>query len=62
MLMSVLVYGHTITPMQWFGVGMVFSGIGAEAELGRRDKVEKARIAKAKVLGFAGEKRKEKNI
>lgn len=62
MLLSVIWFGHTITNMQWFGVGMVFSGIGYEAEMSRREKKEKSRVAKEKLLSYAGETRKEKNI
>lgn len=43
MLMSVVLFGHTVTGMQWLGVGLVFGGIGAEAGFARREKAEKER-------------------
>ncbi|KAF1924551.1 UAA transporter [Didymella exigua CBS 183.55] len=47
MLTSVFLFGHTVTGMQWVGVGLVFGGIGAEAGYGQ---IEKKRKAKAKAL------------
>lgn len=47
MLMSVVLFGHRVTPMQWVGVGLVFGGIGAEAEFKRREKAEKKKRAVA---------------
>jgi UDP-galactose transporter B1 len=47
MLTSVFLFGHTVTGMQWVGVGLVFGGIGAEAAYGQ---VEKKRKAEAKRL------------
>ena len=38
MIISVLWFGHSLTGMQWLGVGLVFGGIGIEAELGKREK------------------------
>lgn len=47
MLMSVVLFGHTVTTMQWAGVGLVFGGIGAEAWYQRVEKKAKME-AKAK--------------
>ncbi|ORY01201.1 UAA transporter, partial [Clohesyomyces aquaticus] len=41
MLMSVLLFGHRVTGMQWVGVGLVFGGIGAEAVVARVEKGKK---------------------
>lgn len=50
MLMSVVLFGHTVTKMQWLGVGLVFGGIGAEAIYTRQEKKEKERKKKAASL------------
>jgi UDP-galactose transporter B1 len=42
MLMSVVLFGHQVTQMQWVGVGLVFGGVGAEAVFNRREKAKKA--------------------
>ncbi|KAF8418192.1 UAA transporter [Tirmania nivea] len=55
MMLSVVMFGHRLSGMQWVGVGMVFGGIGAEAEMKRRGEVAK-RKAKKVVM----EERKEK--
>ncbi|KAF2032361.1 UAA transporter [Setomelanomma holmii] len=47
MLMSVVLFGHQVTGMQWVGVGLVFGGIGAEAEFNRREKRRKIEAQKA---------------
>ena len=36
MLLSVIVYNHTLTPGQWSGAGVVFAGISVEAWVKRR--------------------------
>ncbi|KAM3159559.1 UDP-galactose transporter [Lachancea thermotolerans] len=36
MILSILVYGHHVTRMQWLGISIVFGGITAEALLKRR--------------------------
>lgn len=59
MVLSVLWFGHRITPMQWAGVGLVFGGIGGEAVMTSREKAEKARIAKARSLSEAGKDREK---
>ncbi|KAK5109164.1 hypothetical protein LTR62_007249 [Meristemomyces frigidus] len=41
MIISVLWFGHSLTGMQWLGVGLVFGGIGIEAELSKREKKTK---------------------
>ncbi|KAK6333611.1 UDP-galactose transporter [Orbilia blumenaviensis] len=46
MILSVFAFGHTLSLMQWLGVGLVFGGIGGEAEMKRREK--KAKIDKNK--------------
>lgn len=38
MLLSVVMFGHNLTPMQYLGVGLVFGGIGSEAYIGKREK------------------------
>lgn len=43
MLLSVVWFGHTLTPGQWGGVGLVFGGVAAEAGLGRWEKANKAK-------------------
>lgn len=48
MIISVLWFGHTLSGMQWLGVGLVFGGVGMEAELNKREKRVKER-AKAKL-------------
>lgn len=59
MVLSVLWFGHSISPMQWLGVGLVFGGIGGEAAMGRREKLEKERKAKAREMSEAGRERKK---
>ncbi|KAK6523258.1 UDP-galactose transporter [Orbilia ellipsospora] len=46
MILSVFAFGHTLSLMQWLGVGLVFGGIGGEAEMKRREK--KAKVDKIK--------------
>lgn len=46
MIISVVWFGHALTGMQWLGVGLVFGGIGIEAELTKREKKAKAAAAK----------------
>lgn len=43
MLLSVFVFGHTLTPGQWAGVGVVFAGIGVEAGFKRREASKRVR-------------------
>jgi UDP-galactose transporter B1 len=50
MLFSVFMFGHTVTGMQWLGVGLVLGGIGAEAEFTRREKKAKMKAAEKKEL------------
>lgn len=47
MILSVVWYGHSLTEMQWLGVGLVFGGIGVEAKIKHQSEVQKAQ-AKAK--------------
>lgn len=47
MMLSVVMFGHRLSGMQWVGVGMVFGGIGAEAEMKRRGEVAKREAKKA---------------
>ncbi|KAF2680290.1 UDP-Glc/Gal endoplasmic reticulum nucleotide sugar transporter-like protein [Lentithecium fluviatile CBS 122367] len=51
MLMSVIVYGHKVTQMQWLGVGLVFGGIGAEAWYQRVEKKAKMEAKKKEAVG-----------
>ncbi|GAM90228.1 hypothetical protein ANO11243_082700 [Dothideomycetidae sp. 11243] len=46
MILSVVWFGHRLTPMQWLGVGLVFGGVGLEARLSKREKQAKAAAAK----------------
>lgn len=43
MLLSVVVFEHTLTVGQWFGVAVVFAGIGVEAGVKRREVMRKTR-------------------
>lgn len=36
MLLSVMVYNHTLTPGQWLGTSVVFAGISVEAWVKRK--------------------------
>ncbi len=47
MIISVVWFGHSLTSMQWLGVGLVFGGVGIEAELNKREKNAKE-LAKRK--------------
>lgn len=44
MIISVLWFGHSLSRMQWLGVGLVFGGIGIEAELNKREKRAKDKL------------------
>jgi solute carrier family 35 (UDP-galactose transporter), member B1 len=50
MIISVVWFGHSLGSMQWLGVGLVFGGIGIEAELNKREKraKDKAKAASKK--------------
>jgi UDP-galactose transporter B1 len=48
MLLSVFVFGHTLTPGQWGGVAVVFAGIGVEAGFKRREASKRVRRDKGK--------------
>ena len=43
MLLSVLVFKHTLKRGQWLGVLVVFGGIGVEAGIKRRDVMRRTR-------------------
>ena len=43
MLLSVIVFHHDLSSAQWLGVAVVFSGIGVEAAMKRRDMMRRAR-------------------
>jgi UDP-galactose transporter B1 len=47
MIVSVLYFGHSLSAMQWLGVGLVFGGVGIEAQLSKMEKAQKAREKKA---------------
>lgn len=60
MLVSVVLFGHVVTGMQWVGVGLVFGGIGAEAIVKRGEGKRKAEAkAKARAAGGNGGGKKE---
>jgi hypothetical protein len=40
MLLSVVVYNHTLTPGQWLGAAIVFLGISVEAWVKRKGKLQ----------------------
>lgn len=48
MVFSVVAFGHSLSLMQMLGVGLVFSGIGAEAEVQRRSEIAKKQNGNAK--------------
>ncbi|KAK4146987.1 UAA transporter family-domain-containing protein [Dichotomopilus funicola] len=52
MILSVVAFGHRLSQMQWLGVGLVFGGIGVEAQIARREK-----LAKEAAKAAAGKKR-----
>ncbi|KAL2014665.1 hypothetical protein VTN00DRAFT_2190 [Thermoascus crustaceus] len=58
MLLSVFWFGHSLTPGQWLGVGLVFGGVGAEGVVQRQEKKAKER-AKAEAAAKAGAAKKE---
>ncbi len=41
MILSVIAFGHHLSSMQWLGVGLVFGGIGVEAQITRAEKLAK---------------------
>lgn len=47
MILSVVWFGHSLGMMQWLGVGLVFGGIGIEAQLGKMEKQRKMKEKKA---------------
>lgn len=47
MLLSVVVYNHTLMPGQWAGAGVVFAGISVEAWVKRRGKIPKRSLFNA---------------
>jgi len=49
MLLSVVVYNHTLTSGQWFGAAIVFLGISVEAWVKRKDLHAKREKEKAKI-------------
>ncbi|KAI8963899.1 UAA transporter [Daldinia sp. FL1419] len=55
MILSVVAFGHRLTRMQVFGVGLVFGGIGVEAAIARQEKLAKE-AAKRKALEENGKK------
>lgn len=57
MIFSVVAFGHSLSGMQWLGVGLVFGGVGAEAEMKRQGEVAKrqARIEAARRAVAEGE-------
>ncbi|KAF1964206.1 hypothetical protein BU23DRAFT_562121 [Bimuria novae-zelandiae CBS 107.79] len=53
MLMSVVLFGHQVTGMQWAGVSLVFGGIGAEAWYQRVEKEAKMEAKKREAAAKA---------
>lgn len=47
MILSVVWFGHALGKMQWLGVGLVFGGIGIEAQLSKMEKQRKMKEKKA---------------
>lgn len=43
MLLSVVVFNHTLSAGQWTGVAVVFGGIGVEAGMKRREMLRRAK-------------------
>lgn len=43
MLLSVIVFNHSLTAGQWAGVGVVFGGIGVEAGMKRREMMRRTK-------------------
>lgn len=43
MLLSVIVFNHSLTIGQWAGVGVVFGGIGVEAGMKRREMMKRTK-------------------
>ena len=58
MVLSVIWFGHKITGMQWVGVGLVFGGVGGEAVMARREKTQKDKKMRDRLLSEAGQARK----
>lgn len=58
MVLSVVWFGHKIQGMQWLGVALVFGGIGGEAVMNRREKLEKQRKERARRMSQEGHERK----
>ena len=50
MMLSVVAFGHRLSGMQWLGVGLVFGGIGVEAQIARSEKLKKEAAKAAKKL------------
>ncbi|KAI9822005.1 MAG: UDP-galactose transporter [Thelocarpon impressellum] len=50
MMLSVVLFGHRLSAMQWLGVGLVFGGVGAEGWIQRREKAAKEK-AKGRAKG-----------
>jgi len=49
MILSVVWFGHRLSPMQWVGVGLVFGGVFVEAQLSKQEKLAKDRAKKEEV-------------
>jgi len=48
MLLSLFVYSHKLSPLQWIGVVTVFLGIGVEGREGRKAKMKSQEIERLK--------------
>jgi len=58
MVLSVIWFGHKIHGMQWLGVALVFSGIGGEAVMNRREKLEMQTKQRQRRMSQEGRERK----
>ena len=43
MMLSVVWFGHRLSSSQWFGVALVFTGVGAEGYMQKREKDVRAK-------------------
>ncbi|KAF2197880.1 UDP-Glc/Gal endoplasmic reticulum nucleotide sugar transporter-like protein [Delitschia confertaspora ATCC 74209] len=59
MLLSVVLFGHHVTKMQWLGVGLVFGGIGSEAAYTRQEKKAKEKVKQTAAAAVREQDRKE---
>lgn len=58
MILSVLWFGHSLTQMQWLGVGLVFGAVGVEGAITRHEKATKEKAKKLATMN-GGDQKKE---